>query len=370
MEVKSTDNRSRPQDDPLSPFSHPPAPPPQQPLPEKPDSASLGIPSALAGGLLRRADTERASPSVSPSRTDGAGSQILTLVEALETAKQQLDSQGKQVERLEGLLVKERKARESAEERAKSLLEGRGPPTSPNETGNLDQDAFEPPADTVELENREQYMTNGYQYHLDDDNLSTASTSTMNSAPEALKHVPNDHAEISTSRLQSMLDVMTHEMNQMKTLMESYRQRAEGAEEEKKTLAQMVESIRAQQHSHSALSSSSAKDFSGSDLGSDHSGNNPLATSRSPPTPPADRSSRNSSGSDLAHRRLSAGDVISGPLPEFKAELERTVSTVLQQQQRHGGGLAAQSAPYASMVGVVLIGVGIMTWINGWQRGE
>lgn len=366
MEPRSNEQQSHANDDSLSPFSKPPAPPPQQPLPEKPDAAPSIGPPGVPGGLLRRAETERASPLPSPSKTDGSTSQILNLVQALKTAERQIDAQGKQVERLENLLARERKARETAEERTRCLLEGREPPQTLNEGGALDQDAYEPPADTVELQNREQFLTNGYQHHLDDDNLSTASTSTMNSHPEAQKHVRSDE-DASTSRLQSMLDVMTHEMSQMKIVMESYRQRAEGAEAEKKTLAQMVEQIRAQQSNPSTI-----KDYTKSDLGSPDPGN-PLATSRSPPTPPADRTSQqqSSSESDVIQRRLSAGATgVITPLPELKAELERTVSSVLQQQQRHGGGLAAQSAPYASMVGVVLIGVGIMTWINGWQRGE
>ena len=358
MEVDNHEEKSDAHDNPLSPFSQPPAPPPQQPLPEKPAVAPRFIPNSVSDGFSGR-DSGKTSPSPSPSKADGSASQILTLVQALKTAERQIDSQGKQVERLENLLIKERKARESAEERAKCLLEGREIPRTIDESGTLDENGFEPPSDTLEPQNREQ-ITNGYSHHLDDDNLSTASTSTMNSAPEALKYVPPEE-DASVSRLRNTLDVMTHEMSQMKVTMESYRQRAEGAEAEKKSLAQMVESIRAQQPN-----TSSARDFPKSSAAEP---GNPLTTSRSPPTPPADRNSQHSDG-DVVDRRFSAGAGAMGPLPEFRAELERTVSTVLQQQQRHGGGLAVQSAPYASMVGVVLIGVGIMTWINGWQRGD
>ena len=365
MEIHANGQPTSAHEDPLSPFSKPPAPPPQQPLPEKPTVASSLVPNEVPSRIIQRVDTERASPLPSPSKTDGTASQILTLVQALKTAERQIDTQGKQVERLENLLARERRARESAEERALCLLEGRELPKTLEDDGSLEQDACKPPADTVELQNRNHFLTNRYQHQLDDDNLSTASTSTMNSHPEALKHIPHDE-EATTLHLQSMLDAMTQDMGQMKIIMETYRQRAEGAEAEKRTLAQMVEQIRAQQPN-----SSSIADYSKSDLGSEPG--NPLATSRSPPTPPADRSSHHlsSSDSELVHQRLNGGvtGVIS-PLPDFKAQLERTVSSVLQQQQRHGGGLAAQSAPYASMVGVVLIGVGIMTWINGWQRND
>ena len=30
----------------------------------------------------------------------------------------------------------------------------------------------------------------------------------------------------------------------------------------------------------------------------------------------------------------------------------------------------AHAAPFASMLGVVIVGVGIMAWLNGWQRVE
>ena len=82
-----------------------------------------------------------------------------------------------------------------------------------------------------------------------------------------------------------------------------------------------------------------------------------------------------SSSEDSAHaltRPNGSASVIANAIPDFK-DLERTVSSVLQQQQQaqgQRGSVAMQSAPYASMVGVVLIGVGLMTWLNGWQRGD
>jgi len=36
--------------------------------------------------------------------------------------------------------------------------------------------------------------------------------------------------------------------------------------------------------------------------------------------------------------------------------------------KRHRVNMLEQSAPYASMLGVVLLGVGIMAYLNGWQK--
>ena len=109
--------------DPKTRFSDPPAPPPQQPLPEKPDAArGSDVPS------LKRATTEKpvAQPSntstnTSPIRQDANFSQILQPTEALNIAKREIDTQHAKLRDLEEMLQKEREARESAEEVARKL---------------------------------------------------------------------------------------------------------------------------------------------------------------------------------------------------------------------------------------------------------
>jgi phosphatidylserine/phosphatidylglycerophosphate/cardiolipin synthase-like enzyme len=102
-------------------FSDPPAPPPQQPLPEKPDSnrSHSFDPSSPS---LKRSTTERprSGPAVSPTGKE-ASSQIGSLVEALSQAKKEIDAQSLRVRDLEEMLKKEREARETAEEHAKRL---------------------------------------------------------------------------------------------------------------------------------------------------------------------------------------------------------------------------------------------------------
>ncbi|RMZ81244.1 hypothetical protein DV737_g2543, partial [Chaetothyriales sp. CBS 132003] len=83
-----------PRTDHLTRFAEPPAPPPQQPLPEKPD-----------GG----------------AKTSPNNSQMLQLIDALSVAKKELDSQATRVKQLEDMLKEERSARAHAEERARCL---------------------------------------------------------------------------------------------------------------------------------------------------------------------------------------------------------------------------------------------------------
>jgi predicted nucleic acid-binding Zn-ribbon protein len=302
-----------------------------------------------------------------PSKAEPQSSQILSLVEALNTAKREIDSQGDKVKHLEVLLNRERKARESAEEKARRLLEGHTPAkVNGHVMSTVDEDAFEPPSELSE--DRDVGLTNGYHDPNDSEERLTDASSIVSSStvksPEEL-HSETKQVEASTSRLQERLDLMVREMDDMKVVMENYKRRAEDAEEERNTLRDMIEKIRATGASSNGKLVSKAK--------------------TSPEDDPSDEIINESESQALTstERRISmsqpyarANGSASGPttiIPDLK-ELERTVSSVLQQTQPRGqgamvnGNLAMQSAPYVSMVGVVLLGVGIMTWLNGWQR--
>jgi len=302
-----------------------------------------------------------------PSKAEPQSSQILSLVEALNTAKREIDSQGDKVKHLEVLLNRERKARESAEEKARRLLEGHTPAkVNGHVMSTVDEDAFEPPFELSE--DRDVGLTNGYHDPNDSEERLTDASSIVPSStvksPEEL-HSETKQVEASTSRLQERLDLMVREMDDMKVVMENYKRRAEDAEEERNTLRDMIEKIRATGASSNGKLVSKAK--------------------TSPEDDPSDEIINESESQALTstERRISmsqpyarANGSASGPttiIPDLK-ELERTVSSVLQQTQPRGqgamvnGNLAMQSAPYVSMVGVVLLGVGIMTWLNGWQR--
>jgi hypothetical protein len=52
--------------------------------------------------------------------------------------------------------------------------------------------------------------------------------------------------------------------------------------------------------------------------------------------------------------------------PIHVKEMENASTAFATQWHRHN--LLQQSTPYASMLGVVLLGVGLMAYLNGWQR--
>ena len=342
----------------MSPFSQPPAPPPQQPLPEKPDSARFMIPEQIPQPSLKRVDTERPRSGLSSPTKEMPSGQIVSLLEALKSAKQEIDSQGSRVKHLETALARERKARELAERRARTLL---GNQDDHETNGSVEGEAFEPPLDTVELIEHE--LPNG---HAEDEHESKSISRSISSATlKTSEDVGQDTVDLdtSTSRLQARLDLMVKEMDDLKMLMESYRRRAEDAEEGKKTLSEMVESIRAGRDIKSVPSKMNDEDSTVlSNADGDGAADSKAPTHSMGPD-------RGSSSSHL-HHQLPNG---TGAVQEMHRELEKTVSNVLQQQQQWGGtgegGRMVQSAPYVSMIGVVLIGVGIMTWLNGWQPG-
>lgn len=303
----------------------------------------------------------------SPSQAEPQSSQILSLVEALSTAKREIDSQGDRVKHLEALLNRERKARESAEERVRRLLEGQiTHQTNGHLISTVDEDAFEPPSDPSE--DRDVGLTNGYHNgNESEDRLSDASSiisiSTVKSSEEL--HSDTERVEASASRLQERLDLMVREMDEMKIMMENYKRRAEDAEEERDTLQDMIQKIRAS----AALRNGQLSNKSSTAQDDEH----PDEIITGSEGQAIDSTERRTS---MAQQYARANSSVSGSgatMPDLK-ELERTVSSVLQQTQRRdrgtwtNGHLAAQSAPYASMVGVVLIGVALMTWLNGGQR--
>ncbi|KAL9006673.1 MAG: hypothetical protein Q9188_000547 [Gyalolechia gomerana] len=369
----------------ISPFSQPPAPPPQQPLPAKPDVAQITSSASPNQPSLRRTDTERPSSfSSSPTRLDPHSSQILSLVEALNLAKKEIDSQGDRVKQLESLLKREKKARESAEERARRLMASQSSQDDERGDGNVEHDAFEPPLDV----SREASSESGSKVSSasTDDQSDTRIIAAPSESPEQL-HCQTENVDASTTRLQKRLDQMVREMDQMKTQMESYKRRAEGAETERASLAEMIESIRANavgketatngnmiyplnhtslKHPVGAISSAVDQPRQTTGLWN--------GTSSTPSSP----------SSSLHNRKQPNGTITASGTKTEKASssnlqaLERSMAATLHSyatgaasaQSRGGRDVAMQSAPYVSMVGVVLIGVGIMTWLNGWQKGD
>jgi len=348
--------------DPISPYLQPPAPPPQQPLPEKPDAARPIAADLNVQSSPKRSDAERPrSPMViSPPKQDATSSQILSLVEALTSAKREIDSQGSRVKHLEDLLRQERKARESAEERARRLLDrSRALGAEPN--GNVEEDAFDPPLENAvppgnhdpnaDIVKNDSKHTEEESMELNPAPSSPSSLSSMS--------IESPQPENSTLRLQEKIELLVREIDEMKFLMEKYRQRAEVAEEARDGLVQMVDRIRKGEIGANADEGTVARRKSSEISTQTEAGvyaNGHLEDLEDQQRVPASKSPSVTNGR---------------PVPSIKEikDLQTAVTSALASYD-HPNDRLMQSAPYASILGVVLIGVGIMAYLNGWQKVE
>ena len=286
---------------------------------------------------------------------------------------------------MEVLLQRERKAREGAEERARRLLASHSSKSESDESDIIEEEAFDPPADSLNTDKKP--VLNGHVDEAEDQPDKIASTPTQAGATKEVHH-GTASVNASTTRIQEKLDLMVREMDEMKIVMESYKRRAETAEEERKGLAEMVQQIRS-----NAAAVAGKTDDKSILLQSSLPQDSDAITSRGLHSTFAPSASATASSSTHASNQYTSKHLNGYPttgVPPSSAtqtdydmsELERTVSAALQEASRSqrwgragwgsngGNGAMVQGAPYASMVGVVLIGVGIMTWLNGWQRGE
>ncbi|KAL4920932.1 hypothetical protein BDW62DRAFT_152553 [Aspergillus aurantiobrunneus] len=317
-----------PRMDSFSRFSDPPAPPPQQPLPEKPDAPPRNGVDAISP--LKRTDTEKPKMSAGSSPVSRESSQILSLIEALSSAKRELDSQGARVKELENLLLQERHARESAEEKAKSLelvppKVSEEPQSIPTPSSQLDGRG-----DENRLEKSDVKLTNG-------------------SSPVIPEQEPAP-VDNKTDKLQRRLETMMEEMEEMRKQLSSYKERAEKAETEtgetRKSLAEMIETLRKERARprDRRLEPTSAEQAT-------------KAMDDSPPQPD-DESAADKPEADSQH---AVSPQVEG------TESPGTADTTLSHKRLD---VVEQSSPLASMLGVVLLGVGLMAYLNGWQKME
>ncbi|KAJ3562091.1 hypothetical protein NPX13_g8696 [Xylaria arbuscula] len=292
-------------------FSDPPAPPPQQPLPEKPD-----IPS------LKRGITERAKPhsqNMSPIRHEGNGSQILQLTEALTSAKREIESQSTRVRDLEEMLHRERQARELAEDLARRLEK--------------------------HLEETSSGVAVPSSSHAE------AEEAPLNSAFEA----PNEQVGSTDFSDTPMLDGDQSTAPNAEVI---EARRAETAESERdsqrKTLAEMALQIRQDAEARELFDRESMLKGLQS---KGHTDQNEANTN----SDAVNLSSPNSSSS----RRVSSNSLDRPTLSQAATITPSTAQTPTETITPNQ--FLINSIPYTSMIGVVLIGVGLMAYINGWQ---
>ncbi|KAF6796503.1 FHA domain-containing protein [Colletotrichum sojae] len=318
-------------------FSDPPAPPPQQPLPEKPD-----VPSLKRGTTERPKAHSAANSNTSPVGRDNLH-QIIQLTEALNNAKKDLDTQTARIRDLEDMLRKEREARELAEDMAKVLEDSafsedaNGAPKE-HDTEALLEEAFEPPRETTESQDVE-----------------------MTDAEPADKQPAPESAEDVATRFQFKIDTMMQEMDGLKQQMEAWKQRCEKAETERdadrKTLAEMVSQIRRDEEARQAAAEEKARSRSRGRRSAieeaDTKSTSVVQTSGSEDSTPS-ATQVEASAEDFSDKpTLSRANTITPlTLPANKLAKEQALMA---------------GVPYASMLGVVILGMGLMAYINGWQ---
>ncbi|UPX13675.1 uncharacterized protein EKO05_0004174 [Ascochyta rabiei] len=308
-------------------FSEPPAPPPQQPLPEKPDAASS----------LRRTDIERPKLT-SPARSDA---QMSSLTEALSSAKKEIESQGVRLRDLESLLSEERRAREDAEERA----------------NRLEREAAKEPENQEVADEEEKGRDESAVKDVDTGSLENGSASPASAD--------------TTSRLQHRLEAMMLEMNEMKQQMERYRERAEAAESDRKSLAEMVESIRSDNAKagnggkgrRSRSGSDGARETTGANVDGSEDENN---AEEGEITIIKDHSiDEDSASAPLRGASQQNGHAVDGENKESSKP-----SNALSIQRHSSAGLMYHGGPVGAIVTVVAIGVAVMAMLNQYPKAD
>lgn len=310
-------------------FSDPPAPPPQQPLPAKPDAASS----------LRRSDTERPKLG-SPVRSDA---QMSTLTEALTSAKKEIESQSVRLRDLEAMLTEERRAREDAEERAARLERESSKEPQEDEFKHANGDIHEHGDESEEVQTTAQESGSASQDTTD-----------------------------ATARLQQRLELMMTEMSEMKQQMERYRERAETAEADRKSLAEMIESIRrdnARTSSREARRRSRSNSNPSRELG--HTGHDGSEDEHEAEEGEIMIIKDKDLDEDNTEEILRRAHMPNGHAVENGTEKSSTKpSNVLITQQHGRSDLMYHGGPVGAMVAVVAIGVAVMAMLNQYPKVE
>ena len=330
-------------------FSDPPAPPPQAPLPEKPDvmhrlGSSIDLPN-----FLRRSDTEKppsssvnGSPSRSGAHDQGSAAQIASLAEALNAARKEVETQSIRLKEVEDQLVQERVRREDAEERAKRLEKDR------KQREGVWVDVQEPPT-------------------RDDENVTP-----IEDAEGDETVIGAVLEETSANDIRKELEMLKAEFSEVKAAAERWKREKEQAEKERDTeraerqsLAEMIERIRAEEADR---------------LAKEKRKEERRKTRRSSSTSTGALSGTTANGAiekveDFgveSDDELDTGDpkkifLENGHMDSALAKDEELLDMqALTARTNH----LYQAAPYISAMSVVLIGVAVMALVDRIQKGE
>ena len=258
-----------------------------------------------------------------------------------------MESQGIRLKDLEELLTQERRARETAEERIVQL----------------EREALK---DTVILDTAD---LDGNSEREQDAQAGEVNGDATETVPEV-----SSLTDAATARLQQKLEMMMNEMNEMKQQMERYRQRAETAEAEsathRTTLAEMVEKIRQDEASRVArdarrrsrsgdrlLQEASPADVDEQAEDDAEEGEITIINEKD----------MHENGSTTLFRK--AG-VQNGKPISPNGITEPKTSQALTTRPSPKDMAVIHGGPAASIFGIVLIGMGLMAWLNTYPKVE
>jgi len=399
---KSFDGYKHPRNSPPPP----PGPPPTQPLPEAPSSAStngkLRAKLSEIQPLLRR-DTEK--PKHSPIKSAGEKLQIRNLVEALTRAQKEIGAQAEKLKTLQDTLEQERLDKKDAHERSSR--------SSSNEESSL-----QTPATNSDIS-----QTNGISSH-DTSAITETDVPTLHSMIIAMRgEMTSLRTQLTTAqrRAESAEDESRRDRKTLIEMVERIKQREERAKkriESKRGSSKshhIAPSDEKTKHNHSRTSSSGSNsdedEFLDFEDVSALNGKLDQAVRRLREdghlfTDDQDQTLVNGSVSPLpsiSHLQHLGKSALETFLPSSDNQSSTTDIDVdidnkdplakkesLEQQTSPSAQTAAQTsssqtatrtrgksltqdltvaeaAPYASMIGIVLLGVGMMAWLNGWQ---
>ncbi|KAL5621887.1 hypothetical protein BROUX41_005832 [Berkeleyomyces rouxiae] len=338
-------------------FSDPPAPPPQQPLPEKPTD----VPSWKKSP----SDRFKNSPGSNHSSSRELSGQAFYMQTEIDNYKKKLSDQEVRLKVLEETLQSERSARQAAEDLNQKLEEA----MASNHINGIDKGREE----------------------------SEAATSTNNDAK-----IEVEELQSANLALKALIESLKKEMESTSQTWERRLQKAEAEREiAQKSLAEMVLRLReessargrnkAQRHHHKSRGARSSSSSSASSASSASSSDDEAApssalkgtrnsTAGTTAAAQADDDSSSSSSDDEtsddeAHAVMRKQQSTTVSASKHQSSLKYHPSTATnaatatgnRQQQQNRGQALSKSLPYASVVGVVILGVGVMAFINGWQ---
>ncbi len=287
---------------------------------------------------LKRADTERPKTS-SPVRSDA---QMSTLNEALTNAKKEIESQGVRLRDLEALLNEERRAREDAEERANRL----------ERESSKDREPKDLP------------LPNGSIHNIE----STAPESEKTIASEDGPASPNN-SDDTTTRLQQRLDLMMLEMNEMKQQMERYRERAETAEADRKSLAEMIENIR-EDNAKTASKEANRRNRSDGQLARDGAKSGMDGSEDEDEELEGEITIIRDEDLDQDGTGLVLGEAQNGHAVEHNTTQQTSKSSNILATRRPDRDLMYHGGPIGAIVTVVALGVAVMAMLNQYPKTE